>query len=237
MEEVLSDQVKSDENSDGRDINAVVDCPKESKTIAYFNCEKCFITVNIHNAKENVDPNYLLPSICKNCKAEELYANTFSEEVGDSSISKEEQEKSAMGYSSVANSVIGEVLSPLTTSNTPESSLSFNQHSEKTGRSLSKSMENDVYSIGNTHIFASSSKAPKNNSSFTVVNFYQPSGIFDSDLELQLKDGIDKRLDKFYAGMDVIYKPDRVFCCLPLLCPAKVFWEVVIKYKFIHYYY
>ena len=69
MEEVLSDQVKSDENSDGRDINAVVDCPKESKTIAYFNCEKCFITVNIHNAKENVDPNCLLPSICTNCKA------------------------------------------------------------------------------------------------------------------------------------------------------------------------
>ena len=86
MEEGLSDQVKADENLDSRDINAAGDCTKESKTIAHFHCEKCFITVTIHNAKENIGPNCLLPSSCKNCKADVLYANTFSEEVDDSTI-------------------------------------------------------------------------------------------------------------------------------------------------------
>ena len=37
-----------------------------------------------------------------------------------------------------------------------------------------------------------------------------------------------KKLDKFYAGIDVIYKPSgkNVCNCLPVLCPAKVYYSL-----------
>jgi hypothetical protein len=60
------------------------------------------------------------------------------------------------------------------------------------------------------------------------MNLYQSIGVYDQDLEMQLKVGAnEKRVEKFYAGVDVIYKTDdrKVFCCLPLLCPTKVHYD------------
>jgi len=56
------------------------------------------------------------------------------------------------------------------------------------------------------------------------MNLYESKGVLDSDLEPLIKEANQKRVERFYAGVDVIYKPaDKKVCsCVPLLCPAKV---------------
>jgi hypothetical protein len=80
-------------------------------------------------------------------------------------------------------------------------------------------------------LVALSVKAPKNSSNYNVMNFYSSIGLYDQDFEMQMKDGgvNDKRIDKLYFGVDVIYKTDRkTFTCIPLLCPAKVYWDSIV---------
>ena len=49
---------------------------------------------------------------------------------------------------------------------------------------------------------------------------------FDSEFESLVKESNEKRIEKFYAGLDVIYKPTdrKLFSCVPLLCPARVYY-------------
>ena len=83
------------------------------------------------------------------------------------------------------------------------------------------------FSIGITHTVAASTKAPRNSSHFESINFYQSNAIFDSYLVLQLNNFNTKRMEKFFSGIDVVYKvKEKVFICQPLLCPAKIYYEV-----------
>jgi hypothetical protein len=60
------------------------------------------------------------------------------------------------------------------------------------------------------------------------MHLYESNGVLDTELESLIKDANGKRIDKFYAGVDVIYKPTgrKVASCVPLLCPARVFYSV-----------
>ena len=239
MEEDSTEQVKSDENlteNANRDVN--ID-QNGSGIVDYFDCEKCFNTVTILRDKENKDPNNLTALICKNCKSEgDRYQSPLSSNVNQSIIREDEQQTPRIIISnSTPNSEKEEaVISPLTAmaSNT-DSGLSTDERSHQMGKSRSESISNDslsrnvTFTVGITHSVASSSKAPKNTANFGVVNFYHSSGVFESDLERQLNDVNLKRVDKVYAGVDVIYKADNVFKCLPLLCPAKVNYQVRSK--------
>jgi hypothetical protein len=58
------------------------------------------------------------------------------------------------------------------------------------------------------------------------MNLYESNGVLDPEFESLVKESNDKRIEKFYAGVDVIYKPtNRNVCsCVPLLCPARVYY-------------
>ena len=77
---------------------------------------------------------------------------------------------------------------------------------------------------------AVAAKAPKNTANFSVMNLYLSISVLEPDLEQQLKEGAnEKRIEKFYTGVDVIFKTDRkVFSCVPLLCPAKIYYYDVL---------
>jgi len=88
------------------------------------------------------------------------------------------------------------------------------------------------FSVGDSHTSAVSIKPPKTASSnYGVMHLYESHGVYDTELESLIKESNQKRIDKFYAGVDVIYKPnDRKVCtCVPLLCPAKVYYSVAAE--------
>ena len=64
-------------------------------------------------------------------------------------------------------------------------------------------------------------------SNFSVMNLYESHhGVLDVEFECLVKESNDKRIENFYAGVDVIYKPTdrKVFSCVPLLCPARIYY-------------
>jgi hypothetical protein len=89
--------------------------------------------------------------------------------------------------------------------------------------------QSSPFVIGESHTSALSIKPPKNTSSnFGVMHLYESNGVLDAELESLVKEANGNRIEKFYAGVDVIYKPigRKVASCVPLLCPARVFYSV-----------
>ena len=237
MEENLLKQSNPVENSNAVQDHDVSIDRSESSEIDYIDCTKCFSTVAVQKNKENMDPNGLMAHICKNCKSANVFEKELPDDVDESIIIRKEDLQTQCN-SVLQTEVVEESISPLTSTNTLSTDRSFCIPAEATsGITISKldlnclkssdSCHDNAFSLETTHMVAASGKAPKNTSNFFVVNFYQSSGVFESDLEVQLKDKNEKKVEKFYAGVDVVFKSEKkVFTCQPLLCPAKVHYEV-----------
>ena len=203
-------------------------------SFTYFNCKKCHCTVTYHiinsgnDYKENIDPNVPHSGICKSCMSAEKFqqAIVVGKNQGYSSLLEDHHHGDGSHFSST------NFTSPLTQSSSSVRSSSAGEGREEEEEQQQPSfLDNNVYSVGKTHLVALSVKAPKNSSNYNVMNFYSSIGVYDQDLEMQMKDGgvNDKRIDKLYFGVDVIYKTDRkTFTCIPLLCPAKVYWDSLV---------
>jgi len=198
--------------------------------MTYFNCKKCSCTITYNsidsgnNYKENVDPNVPHSGICKSCTSAEKFQQSIivAGTPGYSSAEDHHHGDCEGNFSSTT------FTSPLTQSSSSVRSSSAGREEEEQQQLV---LDNNVYSVGKTHLVALSVKAPKNSSNYNVMNFYSSIGVYDQDFEMQMKDGgvNDKRIDKLYFGVDVIYKTDRkTFTCIPLLCPAKVYWDSLV---------
>lgn len=210
MDSNSSENLEAFENSDENQVNDDSGCQKDSIGVDYFDCKICFSTVTIDSEQENIDPNLETSDICKTCKTNQKFKSTITEDmIEDSSAS--------------AKSLICSSRQQETNNTSSEESLM----SPLSGRSTSSDINVvGIFAIGITHRVAEVVKAPKNASNFDVMNLYQSTGVYNSELEHQLSEGNEKRIEKFYAGVDVIFKADRkVFSCLPLLCPAKVYYD------------
>lgn len=83
--------------------------------------------------------------------------------------------------------------------------------------------DDGVYNVGETHIIATQLKAPNRTSNFSTMNLYESEYIFDRDLEVRIRADNEKKVNKFYMGVDVIFKANgKVFTSYPLLCPASI---------------
>ena len=207
--------------------------------VVYFDCKNCFNTFTFHSDQENADPNMEI-DICKNCKAKQLFQGALSEETSESTRPTNfihgphpAASSSAAIIEAVANFDAAN-LSPLTTRSNQQQ-----QGDTAGGGSSSSSSSSNIscsgepihfppssFGIGDSHTTAVSLKPPKSiSSNFSVMNLYKSHGVLDSEFESLVLETNEKRIEKFYAGVDVIYKPTdrKVFCCVPLLCPARVF--------------
>jgi hypothetical protein len=176
-----------------------------------------------HGDPENVDPNSE-SDICKNCKAKQLFQNalpsgtTLSESIIRSPLS------SLAVHSSVEKFDASD-LSPITITNSSDNIIVVGGSGSGSSRVEQLNLGPSPFEVGESHLCALSAKPPKNSSSnFGVVNLYESKGVLDSDLEPLIKEANQKRVERFYAGVDIMYKPaDKKVCsCVPLLCPAKV---------------
>ena len=217
MESNSSSNGESDQN-----LNETPDTDeKKSKindsNVAYFDCKNCENTFTINSDQENFDPN-VPTDICKNCLAKQLFQSVLSEEALESS----RRSKSIRSPHPSAAVADFDATSPLTS----------NLGDVGSGSSSSISREPiyfppSPFKIGESHTFAIQMKPPKTiSSNYSVMNLYESHGVLDSEFESLVKESNDKRIEKFYAGVDVIYKPTdrKVFSCVPLLCPARVYY-------------
>jgi hypothetical protein len=196
--------------------------------MTYFNCKKCSCTITYNsidggnNYKENVDPNVPHSGICKSCTSAEKFQQSLV-------VTR------TPGYSSAEDFSSPTFTSPLTQSSSSSvrssSAVGGEGREEEEEQQQQSVLGNNVYSVGKTHLVALSVKAPKNSSNYNVMNFYSSIGVYDQDFEMQMKEGgiNEKRIDKLYFGVDVIYRTDRkTFTSIPLLCPAKVYWDSLV---------
>ena len=186
--------------------------------MVYFECKNCQKSFTIRRDQENVDPNSE-SDICKNCKAKQLFQNALPSgtTVSEAII---RSPPLALALHSVEKFDASD-LSPLTTTNSDIIGSSGSGSSRVEQLNFGPS----PFVVGESHLCALSAKPPKSSSSnFGVMNLYESKGVLDSDLESLIKEANQKRVERFYAGVDVIYKPadKRVCSCVPLLCPAKV---------------
>ena len=83
--------------------------------------------------------------------------------------------------------------------------------------------DDGVYNVGETHIIATQLKAPNRTSNYSIMNLYESEYIYDRDLEVRIRGDNEKKVNKFYMGVDVIFKANgKVFTSYPLLCPASI---------------
>ena len=200
----------------------------------YFDCKNCGSTFWITRDQENVNPNGEFSGTCKSCTAKQKFQNSLSANNDESALSTSTSSSnrrsivvSASRRSSINTDVVAgsSFTSPLTANSSSNGAAADDDGYDERTPSAEHTTN---YAVGDTHILFSTTKAPKNSSNFSSMNLYQSIGVYDQDLEMQLKDGAnEKRIEKFYVGVDVIYKTDerKVFCCLPLLCPAKVHYH------------
>ena len=177
--------------------------------VAYFDCKNCQNTFTIHGDQENFDPN-AETDICKNCKVKQLFQSVLSEEAIESSRRRSKS-----------------IQSPHPPATAAAAAADFEEMSPLTSNPRDLYFPPSPYKIGESHTFAIQLKPPKTNSyNYSVMNLYESNGVLDPEFESLVKESNDKRIEKFYAGVDVIYKPaNRNVCsCVPLLCPARVYY-------------
>ena len=231
--ECASSENQSTDNSaaDTTTESAIQRLQELEDSCTYFNCKKCSctITYNIIDSgnfyKENIDPNVPNSGICKSCMSAEKFQQSIGRSPGNCSSSEDHGDGGTFSSTTFT--------SPLTQSSSSVRSScgAGDDGREEEEQQQQLLLDSNVYSVGKTHLVALSVKAPKNSSNYNVMNFYSSIGVYDQDFEMQMKDGgvNEKRIDKLYFGVDVIYKTDRkTFTCIPLLCPAKVYWDSLV---------
>ena len=221
MESNSSSNIESDQNLKQNQGGDEKKSHVNDIDVVYFECKNCQKSFTIRRDQENVDPNSE-SDICKNCKAKQLFQNALPSgtTVSESII------RSPLSASAVhsAEKFDASDLSPLTTTNSSDNIIVGGSGSGSS-RAEQLNLGPSPFEVGESHLCALSAKPPKNSSSnFGVMNLYESKDVLDSDLESLIKEANKKRVERFYAGVDVIYKPaDKMVCsCVPLLCPAKV---------------
>ena len=224
----FSNNVESDKNlKENKDPSGDKSQPNDSDII-YFDCKICQNTFTTCKGQENTDPNSV-PDICKNCKAKQKFQDAVSSSSGSDLLPSAPTHSVHIHTPTAAlqpAGLDGTNLSPLTSYNGDVGS----------GSSITSGPPppSSPFIIGESHIHAVSAKAPKvGSSNIGVMHLYNSNGVYDSELESLIKQSNEKRIDKFYAGVDVIYKPSnrKVCSCVPLLCPAKVYYSVADETK------
>jgi hypothetical protein len=199
--------------------------------VAYFDCKNCQNTFTIHGDQENFDPN-AETDICKDCKAKQLFQSVLSEESIESSRRRSKSIQSPHPPATAAAAAAADFdeteMSPLTSNPGDVQSEPRDARNEpRSSNPRDLYFPPSPYKLGESHTFAIQLKPPKTNSSnYSVMNLYESNGVLDPEFESLVKESNDKRIEKFYAGVDVIYKPtNRNVCsCVPLLCPARVYY-------------
>jgi hypothetical protein len=195
----------------------------------YFECKFCFSTVTHlqanreHYAENNIDPNAPHSGVCKSCLANQKFQNSLpmDENLNQGTTSSNlPTHRADDGKDSAGDSSSSAILSPLTT--TPLSATS--------NINISIKADEDLFQVGKTHRVVLSAKPPAHKTgNYAGMNLYLTQNVFDPDFERLFNNEAvnERRLEKFYAGVDVIYKRDdkKIFICEPLLCPAKVFYD------------
>jgi hypothetical protein len=194
--------------------------------ICYFECKICFSTVthskaNREHYAENIDPNVPHSGVCKSCLANQNFQNSLpmDENLNQGTSSNRSTHRADDGKDSAGDSSSSAILSPLTTTTTPSSNMN-----------ISIKADEDLFQVGKTHRVVLSAKPPAHKTgNYAGMNLYLSQNVFDPDFERLFNNEAvnERRLEKFYAGVDVIYKRDdkKIFICEPLLCPAKVFYD------------
>jgi hypothetical protein len=235
MESNSTSNVESNKNLDETQDADGKKSKANDSNVCYFDCKNCFNTFTFHRDQENVDPN-METDICKNCKAKQLFQGALlSEETSESIIPT----KNIYGSHPAVSAAIEAVANFDATNLSPLTTKSYQQQGDTGGGSSSSSSSSNIscsgepihlppssFGIGVSHTTAVSLKPPKTiSSNFSVMNLYKSHGVLDSEFESLVSENNEKRIEKFYAGVDVIYKPTdrKVFSCVPLLCPARVF--------------
>jgi hypothetical protein len=83
--------------------------------------------------------------------------------------------------------------------------------------------DDGLYAEGTTHPKALSI-ASKVCSNYSQATLYATKDVFTVELEEAILAQNEKNTSKFFGGVDVIYPTSKkVFTCVPLFCPAKIF--------------
>ena len=216
---------KLKQNEDAEETKSHVN----DNSIIYFDCKICQNTVSACKDQENVDPNSE-PEICRNCKASQKVQNT--DDTNNSILRAPNSKTSQPVAAAVPQEEFDAVnISPLTSNNGDNNNINGIGSSSSIASGPPADLRSP-FSVGDSHTSAVSIKPPKTASSnYGVMHLYESHGVYDTELESLIKESNQKRIDKFYAGVDVIYKPnDRKVCtCVPLLCPAKVYYSVAAE--------
>lgn len=216
---------KLKQNEDAEETKSHVN----DNSIIYFDCKICQNTVSACKDQENVDPNSE-PEICRNCKASQKVQNT--DDTNNSILRAPNSKTSQPVAAAVPQEEFDAVnISPLTSNNGDNNNIIGIGSSSSIASGPPADLRSP-FSVGDSHTSAVSIKPPKTASSnYGVMHLYESHGVYDTELESLIKESNQKRIDKFYAGVDVIYKPnDRKVCtCVPLLCPAKVYYSVAAE--------
>ena len=206
----------------------------------YFDCKICSMTVSrmesnneCHDA-ENIDPNAPHSGVCKSCLANQTFHKSlpteqhFNQSTSSNRPSEGSNDRAAnyKGYAAGGgddDSSSPAILSPLTTTPSTSSATTsvINNRPSK--------VEEGFFSVGKSHRVVLSAKPPAHKTgNYAGMNLYLSQNVFDPDFErlFNNEEANDRRIDKFFAGVDVIYKRDdrKTYTCEPLLCPAKVFY-------------
>ena len=163
--------------------------------------------------------------LCKSCIAEANFKSTVASSAAlVLSSTKSSTSASFSGSSSKyiqdPSSEFLAALSPLT-----NRSDSSNQQQPSGVLHVGSLTDDGRYILEDTHLVAVSVKAPNRSANYSAMNLYNSIGVLDSDLELQIQKENEKRVNKLYMGVDVIFKPDgKAYISYPLMCPARVFY-------------
>jgi hypothetical protein len=182
----------------------------------HFECSKCRRTVM------NCNEDQAAKNMCKGCLAAMEFSASVVEGVGG-----------GPPLVSSNNSVTSNNSGHQLVSSSPAISISRNDDGNFDDASsvLTSSpnlmftglRDDGVYNVGETHIIATQMKAPNRTSNYSIMNLYESEYIYDRDLEVRIRGDNEKKVNKFYMGVDVIFKANgKVFTSYPLLCPASI---------------
>jgi hypothetical protein len=246
MESNSTSNVESDQNLNDTPDAVEKKTKLDDSNVAYFDCKNCLNTFTIHGDQENLDPN-AETDICKNCKAKQLFQSVLSEEAIIDSTSRRRSKSihsphpSAAAAAAAAADFDETEMSPLTSNPGDVQSEPRDVRLEpRSSNPRDLYFPPSPYKIGESHIFAVQLKPPKTNSSnYSVMNLYESNGVLDPEFESLVKESNDKRIEKFYAGVDVIYTettlPIFIISYLRLyLCSLITIIQVAYYYYYVH---
>jgi len=196
-------------------------CSSNNVQYSHYNC-RCGRTFTDIATEEDEG----VSKLCKSCIAEANFKSSVASSAAPVLSSTKTStsasfSSSSSKYSQDPSSEFLAALSPLT-----NRSDSSNQQQPSGLLHVGSLLTDDGrYILGDTNLVAVSVKAPNRSANYSAMNLYNSVGVLDSDLELQIQKENEKRVNKLYMGVDVIFKPDaKAYISYPLMCPARVFY-------------